>query len=290
MLRQVGDGSTRVVSAPEERQAVVLLTHEKCGHFGQRRTESLVLASYWWPGTRQQVTSVVQMCEVCDRARQGFNRPHATLSPLSIQGLLYRTSIDLCGLFPLTRQLGNYCMVMVEGHCRWAEIVVIPDKQSATLSRVFLDRIIGRYGCCAEVVTDGGKEFTGDFDALLSSLFIDHRTTAANHPQANGLAERVVQTLKTAIRKHSETAREDSVWDGVVPYIMLGYNSSVQASTGMSPYHVMFGVPPTVPPAIKERYEGALELGDPVTAAGCHECHPNRGILYCWSFYIHIII
>ena len=22
----------------------------------------------------------------------------------------------------------------------------------------------------------------------------------------------------------------------------------------------------------------------------CHECHPNRGILYCWSFYIHIII
>ena len=48
---------------------------------------------------------------------------------------------------------------------------------------------------------------------------------------------------------------------------MLGYNSSVQASTGLSPYEVMYGVPPTVPPAIRERYEGAIELDDPATAA-----------------------
>ena len=95
------------------------------------------------------------------------------------------------------------------------------------------------------VVSDGGGEFRGAFDALLSSLFIDHRTTSANHPQANRLAERAVQTLKRAIRKHSETAKEDSVWDMAVPYIMLGYNSSAQASTGLSPYEVMYGVPPT---------------------------------------------
>ena len=95
------------------------------------------------------------------------------------------------------------------------------------------------------VVSDGGGEFRGAFDALLSSLFIDHRTTSANHPHANGLAERAVQTLTRAIRKHSETAKEDSVWDMAVPYIMLGCNSSIQASTGLSPYEVMYGVPPT---------------------------------------------
>ena len=118
LLRQVGDGSTRVVPAPGDREAVVVQTHEKCGHFGQRRTESLLLASYWWPGLRQQVAAVVQMCGACDRGRQSFNRPHATLSPLSIRGLLHRWSIDLCGPFPLTRQLNSYCMVLVEGHCR----------------------------------------------------------------------------------------------------------------------------------------------------------------------------
>ena len=59
------------------------------------------------------MAAVVQMCGACDLARQSFNRPHATLSPLSIRGLLYRWSIDLCGPFPLTRQLNSYCMVLV---------------------------------------------------------------------------------------------------------------------------------------------------------------------------------
>ena len=142
---------------------------------------------------RQVVAAVVQMCGACDLARQSFNRPHATLSPLSIRGLLYRWSIDLCGPFSLTRQLKSYCMVLVEGHCRWAEMVAIPGKESAIIARVFLERVVGCYGCC------GGGEFRGAFDALLPSLFIDHRTTSANHPQANRLAERAVQTLKRAV-------------------------------------------------------------------------------------------
>ena len=106
---------------------------------------------------------------------------------------------SVLGPFPLTRQLNSYCMVLVEGHCRWAEMVAIPGKESAIIARVFLERVVGRYGCCAEVVSDGGGEFRGAFDALLSSLFIDHRTTSANQPQANGLAERAVQTLKRAV-------------------------------------------------------------------------------------------
>ena len=71
----MGDGSTLVVPVPEDRKAVVVQTYE--GHFGQRRTESLLLASYWRPGLRQQVAAVVQMCGACDLARQSFNRPHA---------------------------------------------------------------------------------------------------------------------------------------------------------------------------------------------------------------------
>ena len=103
------------------------------------------------------MAAVVQMCGACDRARQSFNRPHAPLSPLSIRGLLHRWSIDLCGPFPLTRQLNSYCMVLVEGHCRWAEMVAIPGKESARIARVFSERVVGRYGCCAA----GGVRWRG---------------------------------------------------------------------------------------------------------------------------------
>ena len=45
---------------------------------------------------------------------------------------------SVLGPFPLTRQLNSYCMVLVEGHCRWAEMVAIPGKESAIIARVFL--------------------------------------------------------------------------------------------------------------------------------------------------------
>ena len=42
-------------------------------------------------------------------------------------------------------------------------MVAIPGKESAIIARAFLERVVGRYGCCAEVVSDGGGEFRGAF-------------------------------------------------------------------------------------------------------------------------------
>ena len=148
-----------------------------------------------------------------------------------------------------------------------AEIGALPSKSPKVITRFFLERIIARYGCCAEVLTDNRGEFMADFDATLSGLFIDHRTTSANHPQGNGLAERAVQTIKRAVRKQTEERGMDCEWDEALPYIQLGYNCSAQASTRISPYQLIYGVAPTVPPAIKERMEGLVELDDPKTAA-----------------------
>ena len=105
LLRKMADGSMRTCPAPGERQAIINYTHAACGHFGCRRTESLLLTSYWWARMRQDVEQVLSRCEVCDRARQTFNKPTAILSPLVIRGLYYRWSVDLAGPFPLTKRL-----------------------------------------------------------------------------------------------------------------------------------------------------------------------------------------
>jgi transposase len=52
----------------------------------------------------------------------------------------------------------------------------------------------------------------GAFEELLSSCFVDHRVTSPFHPQANGLAERVVQVVKRSLRKLCET-RSTTQWD-----------------------------------------------------------------------------
>ena len=162
LLRKLENGSTRVVPDVPEREAVVRQVHDLSGHFGLRRTESILLASYWWPGIRKDVATVVGQCAVSDRVRKQFNKSNPNLNPLIIRGLFYRWGIDLCGLFPLSPHQNRHCCVMIEHYSKHMEIVAIPDKEPATIARVFLDGVISRYGCCAEVISDNGGNLKGN--------------------------------------------------------------------------------------------------------------------------------
>jgi transposase InsO family protein len=75
-------------------------------------------------------------------------------------------------------------------------VVALPDKFSEGAAYSFLDRVLNRFGAPAEVLTDQGREFLGEFQTLCEQAMIDHRTTSRDHPEANGLAERMVQTVK----------------------------------------------------------------------------------------------
>jgi len=66
-------------------------------------------------------------------------------------------------------------------------------------------------------VTDVGTEFAGEFAELLRQYSIDHRTTAPNHPRADGLAERAVQTIKRALKKVCEQSQKPEEWDMTLP-------------------------------------------------------------------------
>ena len=77
-----------------------------------------------------------------------------------------------------------------------------PDKASEGAAYAFLDIVLSHFGAPAEVLTNQGTEFQGEFQVLCDKALIDHRTTSQDHPEADGLAERVVQTVKRALRKY----------------------------------------------------------------------------------------
>lgn len=52
-----------------------------------------------------------------------------------------------------------------------------------------------------------------------------------------------------------------------MPYVMFGYKCSEHASTKVSPYSIMHAVEPTIPLAIKSRFEGFVDTDDPERAA-----------------------
>ncbi len=114
------------------------------------------------------------------------------LSPPPIQGMFYHWSCDLARELPQTSKGNVYIMIMIEHFSKWVEVVVLLDKSSHNTNQVFLQQVLSRFGACAECFTDEGSEFKGKLQDLLDHVFIDHRQTSRDHPQADGLTERMV--------------------------------------------------------------------------------------------------
>ncbi|OAE33903.1 hypothetical protein AXG93_1658s1110 [Marchantia polymorpha subsp. ruderalis] len=134
------------------------------------------------------------MFSECGRTAS-FNAPTPELHPLHIMALGYRWSLDFAGPLTLTVRHHWYVLVMVEHFSKWIELVALPDKASEGVAYAFLDKVLSHYGAPAKVLTDQGREFQDESHVLCDKALIDHMTTSRDHPEADGLAERVVQTV-----------------------------------------------------------------------------------------------
>jgi hypothetical protein len=80
-------------------------------------------------------------------------------------------------------------MIMIKHFSKWVELVALLDKSSHSTGQAFLHQVLSRFGACVECLTYQRLEFRGE---LLDHSFIDHCRTSKDHPQNDGLAERMV--------------------------------------------------------------------------------------------------
>uniref|UniRef100_A0A8D9A1K9 Uncharacterized protein K02A2.6 n=2 Tax=Cacopsylla melanoneura TaxID=428564 RepID=A0A8D9A1K9_9HEMI len=87
-------------------------------------------------------------------------------------------------------------------------------------------------------VSDNGAQFKShEFENLLQSNCITHRTSAAFYPATNGQAERFVQTIK----KHLKAMNEEQGDINLKIRLLLMQLREAENSEGESPYTLMFG-------------------------------------------------
>jgi hypothetical protein len=265
--RTMADGTLREVPEPQQRGDLIMQMHERTGHWGIKRTKHLLQHQYYWNGMESDVKTVLASCEPCKQVAASFQHQQSELQPLPIRGLFYRWGCDLCGPFPESSSGNTYCMLMIEHFTKHIELVAIPAKEPQHTARAFLAAVVSRFGASAEVLTDNGTEFAAEFDQLLEECFIDHRHTSPLHPQADGLAERAIQSVKRALKTHVAATASTQDWDQYMHWLGLGYRCSKQSATGLSPYEMLYGTAPVIPPAIKDRLAEPLNLDDPDAAA-----------------------
>ncbi|KAL1274411.1 hypothetical protein QQF64_027225, partial [Cirrhinus molitorella] len=103
--------------------------------------------------------------------------------------------------------------------------------------------LFSRVGIPAEILTDQGTPFMSRLMADLCRLLqVKQLRTSVYHPQTDGLVERFNQTLNQMLRRVTAEDRRD--WDWMLPYVLFGVREVPQASTGFTPFELLFGRQP----------------------------------------------
>ena len=120
------------------------------------------------------------------------------------------------------------------------------DQSALTIAKLLVEHIISRHGVPNETLSDRGAAFLSCLLKEVCTLMgIKKVNTTAYHPQTDGLVERFNRTLTDMLTKSVEKYGKN--WDERLPFVLFAYRSSPQASTGESPFYLLYGRDPQLP-------------------------------------------
>lgn len=161
--------------------------------------------------------------------------------------------LDIVGPLPLTEKGNKFILTMQDELTKYSFAIPIPNHESETIANSLLE-IITMFGIPKSILIDQGTDFNSNLIKNLTKLFsIKHLITTAYHPQTNGALERSHSTLKDYLRHYINDEQTD--WDDYLKFAMFTYNTSIQNSTKMIPYELMFGYKPIMPNTLKNEPE-----------------------------------
>ena len=217
------------VVVPTKLQAQVL--RELHGtHCGVVRMKELARSYVWWPRIDADIESTVSACIRCQENRH--QPAKAPLHPWEWPAQPWqRVHIDFAGEF-----LSKMWLIVVDAYSKWPEVLPMTSTTAGkTIER--LREVFARHGLPQQLVSDNGPQFTSDeFTHFLKSNGIKHIRTAPYHPATNGLAERFVQTFKTAMKSGDETVSLNTR----LQQFLLCYRSTPHATTKASPSELLY--------------------------------------------------
>ena len=217
---------TRVIIPPAGRKRILDDLHE--AHQGASRMKARARMVVWWPQLDKAIEDIVRTCSACQASKP--LPPLAPLHPWSIPEKPWsRLHMDYAG--PL---LDHMFLVVVDAFSKWLEVVPV---RNAT-SRVTIDKlrsICSIHGLPDTIVTDNATVFTSsEMKQFYLSNGIKHITSAPYHPASNGLAERAVQTFKSALKKFKDGSLETKI-----QRFLFEYRITPHSTTGVPPANLL---------------------------------------------------
>ncbi|MDC0525706.1 hypothetical protein OAO87_01810 [bacterium] len=232
-------GTDRIVLPPRAQQRVLTLYHDFNFHFGVAKMYPLIMRRFYWGSAeemRKTIGDYVRRCGPCARvkippARAGSYQVRDTGgSPFRILSAdVYDVGVVFDEFSHTLDYVCHFCKRVVTNAMKG-----VPDSEGVVDTLVNV--VIRHHGKPDEICSDRGSNLISKAIQLLYERFRIKITagTAYNHHLV-GLLERWHRTLKQLILVQKASGADDN-WPSRLPLMELAFNTTVNASTGYSPF------------------------------------------------------
>jgi transposase InsO family protein len=270
----VATGVLRPVIPQTHRRHVFLHVHG-LAHAGTRATTRMLSSRFVWPKMAVDVKEWCKECVSCQKAKVTVQEK-TTVEKIRIpQQRFSHVHVDIVGPWATARTGERYLLTVIDRSTRWFEAAAMKNITAEGVLDCFVATWVSRFGIPATLTTDRGTQFTsGVWGKWCADQKVNHITTTAFHPQANGMVERLHRQLKEALRARG--AAEN--WLDHLPWVLLGVRTAPKDESGISAAEATLGQQLVVPGQLQDtRSAGAARATCTAGGDTSYETHVCRG-------------
>nr|XP_009801655.1 PREDICTED: uncharacterized protein LOC104247363 [Nicotiana sylvestris] len=181
-----------------------LRTAHEWFHFSQKDTKSRVFLDYYGNRLHQFTLNFLRLGYGCHR----INRPAASNGH-------------------------RFILIAIDNFTKWVEAASYKAVTKKVVTDFVRDRIVCRFEAPDSIITDNTANLKSDLmKAMCETSKNKQRNSTSYIPQMNRLVEATNKNIKKILRKMEDNYKQ---WHVKLPFALLGYRTTVRASTGAIP-------------------------------------------------------
>ncbi|OWY94169.1 reverse transcriptase [Phytophthora megakarya] len=231
-------------TAADRDKLMRLHTSLQGGHQGVGRTYDRTRDHFHWRGLYKSVQRYVGECVDCET---GKGRPRIQgESPGNLQATypFQIIAVDHIPSLPRSFNGNTELLIFVDLFSGYVIAKASASRSAQTIAEAYEECVFRRFGASEVIRHDREPGFMSDFFKSFNRILGQRqRATMAYRPQANGSAERMVQTTTRALKIYVEDLDQRD-WDEYAERLTFAINTARDRIRGETPFYMIHGWDP----------------------------------------------